>query len=64
MRKFLVRIYFGRTASFVIETKEMPTYEAKEVIERLCDEFEKLKPYLVRGWNSIKNTFNSLLHWC
>ncbi len=50
----LVPIYFGRTASFVIETKEMPTYEAEEIIEQLCDEFEKLKPYLLRRWNSIK----------
>ncbi len=51
----LVPIYFGRTASFVIETKDMPTYEAEEVIERLCDEFEKLKPYLLQRWNSIAN---------
>ena len=58
----LIPIYFGRTASFVIETKEMPTYEAEEVIERLCDEFEKLKPYLLRQWNSIKNTSNSFSH--
>ncbi len=49
----LIPIYFARTASFVIETKDMPTYEAEEVIERLCDEFEKLKPYLVERWNSI-----------
>lgn len=48
----LVPIYFGRTASFVIETKKMPTYEAEEIIEQLCDEFEKLKPYLLRRWNS------------
>jgi len=50
----LVPIYFGRTASFVIETKKMPTYEAERIIEQLCDEFEKLKPYLLRRWNSIK----------
>ncbi|GAJ08628.1 unnamed protein product, partial [marine sediment metagenome] len=31
----LVPIYFGRTASFAIETRDMPTYEAEEVIERL-----------------------------
>lgn len=48
----LVPIYFGRTASFVIETKKMPTYEAEEIIEQLCDEFERLKPYLLRRWNS------------
>ena len=54
----LVPIYFGRTASFVIETKEMPTYEAEEVIERLCDEFEKLKPYLLRTWNAVQKGSN------
>ena len=48
----LVPIYFGRTASFVIETEDMPTYEAEKVIERLCDEFEKMKPYLVQRWFS------------
>jgi hypothetical protein len=51
----LVPIYFGRTASFAIEIKDMPTYEAEEIIERLCDEFEKLKPYLLQRWNSIAN---------
>ncbi len=51
----LVPIYFGRTASFIIETKDMPTYEAEEVIQRLCDEFEKMKPYLIQRWfNSMK----------
>jgi len=49
----LIPIYFGRTASFIIETKQMPTYEAEEVIERLCDKFEKLKPYFLERWNSI-----------
>ncbi len=51
----LVPIYFGRTASFAIETRDMPTYEAEEVIERLCDKFEKLKPYLLQRWDSIVN---------
>lgn len=46
----LVPLYFGRTASFVLETKGMPTYEAEELIERLCDEFEKMKSYLLEKW--------------
>ncbi len=46
----LVPVYFGRTASFVLETKDMPTYEAEKVIESLCDEFEKMKPYLIQRW--------------
>jgi len=58
----LTPIYFGRTASFVIETKEMPTYEAEEVIERLCDEFEKLKPYLLRTWNAVQKGSSALSH--
>ncbi len=50
----LVPIYFGRTASFIIETKKMPTYEAEKVIEELCDKFEELKPYLLERWDSIE----------
>ncbi|MBE0479051.1 glycosyl transferase family 2 [Candidatus Aerophobetes bacterium] len=46
----LVPLYFGRCASFLIETRNIPTYEAEEVIERLCDEFEEIKPYLVERW--------------
>ncbi len=46
----LVPLYFGRTASFVIETKDMPTHEAEKVIEKVCDEFEKMKPYLIERW--------------
>lgn len=47
----LVPIYFGRTASFVIKTKEMPTYEAEKMTEQLCDKFEELKPYLLERWD-------------
>lgn len=46
----LTSLYFGRVASFVIETKEMPTYDAENVIEAQCVEFERLKPYLIEGW--------------
>lgn len=46
----LVPIYFGYTASFVMETKDLPTYEAEKSIERLCDKFEKIKPYLIQRW--------------
>jgi len=46
----LVPLYFARTASFVIETRRMPTYQAEEVIEKLCNEFEKMKPYLIKRW--------------
>ncbi|MDA2938787.1 glycosyltransferase [Acidobacteria bacterium AH-259-A15] len=46
----IVPLYFGRTASFVKETYDMPTYEAEEIIEKLCDMFEEEKQYLVKRW--------------
>lgn len=46
----MVPLYFGRTAAFVKETWDMPTYEAEEVIEKLCDTFEREKDYLVKRW--------------
>lgn len=46
----MVPLYFGRTASFVRETWDMPTYEAEEVIEKLCDVYEEEKEYLVTRW--------------
>ncbi len=49
----LVPIYFGRTASFVIETQTMPTYEAEKVVEELCSKFEELKPYLLERWDVL-----------
>ncbi len=46
----MVPLYFGRTASFVKETWNMPTYEAEDVVERLCDIYEQEKGYIVRRW--------------
>jgi glycosyltransferase involved in cell wall biosynthesis len=46
----LVPIYFGRTASFVKQTWEMPTFEAEDLIEGLAKKFEQSKPYLVKHW--------------
>ncbi len=47
----MVPLYFGRTASFVKQTWDMPTYEAEKLIEQLCDCFEEEKPYLVQRWS-------------
>ena len=47
----MIPLYFGFIASFVQKTKKMSTLEAEEEIEKLCLEFEKLKPYLVTNWN-------------
>lgn len=48
----LLPIYFGRTASFCMETDAMPTFEAEELIEELCDKYEELKTYLLQRWES------------
>lgn len=55
----LVSLFFGRTASFVKETSSMPTYKAEELIERLCDEFEAMKPNFVREWFNQEDTHDT-----
>ncbi len=47
----MIPLYFGFVASFVLKTKKMSNLEAEEEIEKLCLEFEKLKPYLVTNWD-------------
>ena len=46
----LTPLYLGRTASFVAETLEGGPEEVQHCIERLCEEYETLKPYLVERW--------------
>ncbi len=46
----LTPLYLGKTASFVIETKESSAEEVEDRIERLCVKFEELKDYLVNKW--------------
>ncbi|WP_169704270.1 hypothetical protein [Candidatus Kuenenia stuttgartiensis] len=54
----LTPLYFGRTASYCREVKEMDSTEAEDIIELQAMEFEKQKPYLIekykrnRYWNS------------
>lgn len=51
-------LYYGRTASFVKETREMDDGEAEEVIEAQAEEFEKLKPYLLQKmekWEEVED---------
>ncbi|MFQ6014120.1 MAG: glycosyltransferase [Anaerolineae bacterium] len=43
-------LYYGRTASLVMETKEMTSDEAEEVIRAQARTFERLKLYLVERW--------------
>jgi glycosyltransferase involved in cell wall biosynthesis len=43
-------LYYGRTASFIIESYNMKSEEAENLIEDLTLTFEKLKPYLIQRW--------------
>ncbi|UCC40572.1 MAG: hypothetical protein JSV96_03760 [Candidatus Aminicenantes bacterium] len=47
----MIPLYFGFIASFVSQTKDMANQEAEDVIEDLCLEFEKQKPYLIENWD-------------
>jgi hypothetical protein len=46
-------IYYGRVASFVMQTAEMTTAQAEEVIEEQAEVFEREKPYLLKYWEKI-----------
>ena len=48
--KSMTPLYVGKTASFIIEAKDMAQTEADAEIEKLCLEFEKRKDYLVTNW--------------
>jgi glycosyltransferase involved in cell wall biosynthesis len=48
--KSLTPLYLGRTASFVLEMRDADQSGAEEEIERLCEEFEKNKEYLLSNW--------------
>lgn len=50
----LVPIYYAMTASFVLRTQNLDSYQAEEVITQQCSYFEKLKPYLVEHWQNEK----------
>jgi len=48
--KSLTPLYIGRTASFVIETKESGAEEVEEKIEGLSRLFEEKKNRLIENW--------------
>ncbi|MDH4286364.1 MAG: cell wall biosynthesis glycosyltransferase, partial [Gallionella sp.] len=48
--KSMTPLYVGKTASFIIEAKDMAQTEVDTEIEKLCLEFEKRKDYLVTNW--------------
>jgi hypothetical protein len=46
----MTALYFGRVASFVVESKDLKTYDAELLIETQALKFEELKPYLIQKW--------------
>ena len=50
--KSLIPLYFGRVADFVENTLEKPDEFAEKLIEEQLEEFENMKPYLIKRWNA------------
>lgn len=48
--KSLVPLYLGRTASFVLETRDGRPEDVEAAVETLCGTFERMKPYLIERW--------------
>jgi hypothetical protein len=48
----LTGLYFGRTAGFISEAREMTDEQAERLVEGQAREFEDLKPWLVRAWQA------------
>ena len=48
--KSLTPLYLGKTASFILEVEQMGQQEAEAEIEKLCQEFENSKEYLIASW--------------
>lgn len=45
-------IYYGRVASFVVQTQHMSSREAEGLVERQAEAFEANKDYLVERWDN------------
>lgn len=48
----LTPLYLGRTVSFVLETAHADALQVEAIIEAVCQEFEKAKPYLEERWQA------------
>jgi hypothetical protein len=48
----LIPLYLGRTGSFVLDVRDADAVMVEEKIERLAQEFEAQKPYLLECWSS------------
>ncbi len=51
--KSLTPLYLARTASFVAETKDANAEEVDKILDSLCQDFERLKLYLIQRWDSV-----------
>ncbi|MFQ5895361.1 MAG: glycosyltransferase [Nitrospinota bacterium] len=45
-------LYYGRVGSFVVETEDMSSREAEQVVERHAEAFEADKDYLIERWDN------------
>jgi glycosyltransferase involved in cell wall biosynthesis len=48
----MIPLYLGRTAAFVADTAVAGPEEVESEIERLCELYESLKPYLIERWDA------------
>ena len=48
----LTGLYFGRTAGFINEVRELTDEQAERLVEAQARESEDLKPWLVRAWQA------------
>ncbi|HEC67376.1 MAG TPA: glycosyltransferase family 2 protein [Candidatus Desulfofervidus auxilii] len=53
-------LYYGRVASFVVETWSMSNQEAEELVEKQAQIFEEQKEYLLKIWETKKEKFRLL----
>ncbi len=51
--KSLTPLYLARTASFMAETQDAGAEEVDRILDGLCQDFERLKPYLIQRWDAV-----------
>ncbi len=60
----LLPLFYGRTASYIIETREMTPLQREPVVEEIVFEFNKLKAPFVAKWNSYQPWIDdSPIYW-
>jgi hypothetical protein len=50
----LVPLYRGRTLTFLTENRDASEEDIERSVESVCNEFERLKPYLIEVWANGK----------